>query len=91
MYFEYNEEKDKILRETRCISFEDVIFYIKNGCVIKDIEHPNKEKYPNQRIYLVNINDYIYEVPYVINIVKNSIFLKTIIPTRKWTKILLNK
>ena len=75
----------------RGISFEEIVNYINSGYVVKDIKHPNMDKYPNQRIYLIRINDYIYEVPYVINKEDSYIFLKTIIPTRKWTKILLNK
>lgn len=91
MKFDWSSEKDELLKETRNISFKEIVYYIENGFVMKDDEHPNKDKYPNQRIYYININDYIYEVPYVINKENNSIFLKTIIPTRKWTKILLNK
>lgn len=91
MKFVWNEEKNELLKQTRGISFEEISCYIKNGYVIKDIKHPNKDKYPNQRIYLININDYIFEIPYVKDEINNYIFLKTIIPTRKWTKILLNK
>lgn len=91
MNFGWSEEKNKILKETRNISFEEIVEYINNGFVIKEGKHPNQEKYSNQRIYYININNYIYQVPYVIDRVKNIIFLKTIIPTRKWTKILLNK
>ena len=91
MNFSWSEEKNKILKETRNISFEEIVEYIKNGFVVKEDKHPNQEKYSNQRIYYINISDYIYQVPYVVDKVKNLIFLKTIIPTRKWTKILLNK
>ena len=56
---------------------------------VKIIEHPNKEKYPNQKILLLNFNDYIYAVPYVED--KQHIFLKTIFPTRKMTKEQLKK
>ena len=47
--------------------------------------HPNKLKYPNQKIYIVNLNGYVYLVPFVR---KNTqtIFLKTIFPSRKLTK-----
>ena len=53
--------------------------------LIDDIEHPNKEKYLNQRIMLFDINDYIFLVPYVED--ETEIFLKTIIPSRKATKL----
>jgi len=49
-----------------------------------DGPHPNRDKYPNQRLFLVRIDDYAWLVPYVEN--DGEIFLKTIIPSRKATK-----
>lgn len=46
--------------------------------------HPNKEKYPNQRMFVVRIDDYAWLVPYVEN--DAEFFLKTVIPSRKATK-----
>jgi hypothetical protein len=46
--------------------------------------HPNSTKYPNQKVFLVKIDTYIYSVPYVED--KDKIFLKTIIPNSKATK-----
>jgi len=54
-----------------------------------DIEHPNDDKYPNQRVFVININDYAYLVPYVEN--QKEIFLKTVIPSRKATKLYLGE
>jgi len=48
------------------------------------IKHPNKDKYPNQKIFIVEINDYAYMIPYVES--EEEVFLKTIIPSRKATK-----
>ncbi|MEA1911142.1 MAG: toxin, partial [Spirochaetota bacterium] len=45
---------------------------------------PNKNKYPNQQIFIIKIDSYIYYVPYIES--DNEIFLKTIIPSRKLTK-----
>lgn len=42
------------------------------------------ERYPNQKISVVIVEDYVYLVPYVED--KEEIFLKTIIPSRKATK-----
>ena len=63
----YSLEKNKILKSTRDISFEDVILALENGYLLDDVEHPNKEKYPNQNIFiiLIQIKDYVYLVPYV--------------------------
>jgi hypothetical protein len=48
------------------------------------VEHPNQERYKGQRIFMVNIENYAYLVPFVES--EQEIFLKTIIPSRKATK-----
>ncbi len=83
--FKWNEEKNKILKKERKVSFEQVVFFIENDCVIDIIRHPNQVKYRNQRVYILSIQDYIYLVPFVDN--ENERFLKTIIPSRKFTKL----
>jgi len=85
----YSPEKNAQLKETRGISFEEIEFAINEGKILDVIEHPNKGKYPNQKIYIVNINDYIYLVPFVRQ--GNTVFLKTIFPSRKLTKKYLKK
>lgn len=47
-------------------------------------EHPNRDRYPNQQILVVKIDDYAYLVPFVES--KQGRFLKTIIPSRKATR-----
>lgn len=87
--FEWNEEKNKKLKEERGIGFEDVKTAIEEGKV-KSIEtHPNKVKYPNQKMMIVEIEAYVYLVPFVED--KTKYFLKTIIPSRKATKKYLSK
>ena len=82
----YSLEKNELLKEQRNVSFEDVILALESGKLLDDIEHPNKEKYPNQNIFiiLIEIKDYVYLVPYVED--DTSIFLKTIIPSRQMNK-----
>ena len=70
--------------ESRGVSFEDVVFYLQQGALLDDLEHSNPEKYSNQQIFVLEIDEYVYLVPYVED--KNEIFLKTIIPSRKATK-----
>jgi len=82
--FEWNFTKNKWLKEHRGISFEDIVHFIKNGGLIDSYEHPNKIKYPNQSIFVVKTNSYVYLVPYVEE--NNYYFLKTIIPNRKANK-----
>jgi hypothetical protein len=82
----YSLEKNELLKNTREISFEDVILALESGKLLDDIEHPNKKKYVNQNIFiiLVEIKNYVYLVPYVED--DTSIFLKTIIPSRQMNK-----
>ena len=83
-FFNWNDEKNALLIKERDISFEEVVFCIQNGGILDDVAHGNQEKYPNQKIFVVLINDYVFLVPYVEN--DNEIFLKTIIPSRKAKK-----
>jgi len=85
----WNSIKNQQLISERGISFEDVVFYLQQGELLDDIEHPNSEKYPNQRVFVVNIDSYAYLVPYVEN--RKEIFLKTVIPSRNATKLYLGK
>lgn len=83
-HINWNAEKNQILMNERGISFEDVLFSIQQGDLLDDLSHPNSEKHPNQRMFVINVEDYAYLVPYVEN--EEEIFLKTIIPSRKATK-----
>lgn len=83
-YFSWNEEKNELLREERQVSFEDVVFYIEQGFLLDVLEHPNQEKYKGQKIFVVQLDDYVYLVPFIED--DREIFLKTIIPSRKATK-----
>lgn len=83
-YFDWDREKNGKLKEERGISFEEVVIALNEGRLLKTLDHPNKKKYPNQRMYIVNINNYAYMVPFVEDEKKR--FLKTIIPSRKATK-----
>ncbi|MEZ5489631.1 MAG: BrnT family toxin [Gammaproteobacteria bacterium] len=80
----WNAEKNQELIEKRGISFEDVSFFLQQGALLDDLEHSNSEKYPGQRIFVLEIDNYVYLVPYVEN--EDEIYLKTIIPSRKAAK-----
>jgi len=84
----WNSSKNQQLISERGISFEDVVFYLQQGALLDDLEHPNN-KYPNQRVFVINISDYAYLVPYVEEL--EEIFLKTVIPSRKATKTYLGE
>ena len=82
--FAWNPEKNEQLKVERGISFEEIVFHIEAGDVLLIEEHPNQELYPGQRVFSVQIEDYVYLVPHVMS--ESEIFLKTIIPSRKATK-----
>lgn len=88
-YIDWNEEKNWKLKAEREISFEDVIVAIESGGLLDIIEHPNPKEYPNQKVLVVNIGNYVYLVPFIEN--KEKYFLKTIFPSRKMTKKYLIK
>lgn len=80
----WNSTKNQQLIVERGISFEDIVFYIQQGQLLDDMVHPNCKKYPEQRIFVINVDGYVHLVPYVEN--RKEIFLKTVIPSRKATK-----
>lgn len=83
-YFDWDGQKNAKLKIERDVCFEDVLMAIENGNILDIIEHPNKKRYPNQKIFIININDYAYLVPFTED--EEKVFLKTIIPSRKATK-----
>lgn len=82
--YEYNPAKNIKLKEERNISFDEIIYYIGSGHLLDTIRHPNKAKYGDQSFYVVDVDGYVYLVPFVRN--GNVVFLKTIFPSRKHTK-----
>ena len=62
-YHNWNNEKNKKLKKERGISFEDIVYYIEHGQLIEIIDHPNIEKYKHQKMYVVNVNNYVYIFP----------------------------
>ncbi|MFW6244184.1 MAG: toxin [Desulfovibrionales bacterium] len=65
------------------MSFEEVVLSLSQGGLLDIIEHPNAAVYPGQRIFIVQIREYVHLVPYVED--KDVVFLKTVIPSRKMT------
>ncbi len=84
LYFDWNEEKNEKLKEERDISFEEIVEAIEGTGLLDVIDNPNQEKHKGQKMYILEINNYIYIVPFVEN--ETKVFLKTIFPSRKATK-----
>ena len=89
MEFDFSEEKNELLFEERGITFIQIIEAIAENGVLLNVQHPNKEKYPDQWIMVVEYNKYTDCVPYVKK--KVRLFLKTVYPSRKFLHLLKKK
>lgn len=83
-YFDWDSEKNDMLKRERGVSFEEILIAVGEGDILDIIEHPNKNKYPRQKIFIIRLYEYAYLVPFAED--EEKIFLKTIIPSRKATK-----
>ena len=81
LYLNWDPDKNKILKRERGISFEEIAYLIESGQIIGIEENPG---HPNQKMYVLEIDEYAIIVPYVEK--NNEIFLKTAFPSRKYTK-----
>lgn len=82
--FQWSPEKNELLLKERGIGFEEIVERIESGHLIRILEHPNREKYPHQKLLEVDVQGYVHLVPCVEN--EQGLFLKTIFPSRKATK-----
>jgi uncharacterized DUF497 family protein len=89
LIYSFDGQKNAWLTKTRGVSFEEVIAILQNQGAVEVIQHPNTKKYPRQKMYVIELNEYIYLVPFVEE--NETIFLKTIFPNRKATKKYLQK
>lgn len=89
MEFDFSKTKNEILYKERGITFYQIIEAIAENGVLRNVRHPNKDKYPNQWMMVVNCNNYTYCVPYVID--GDTYFLKTVYPNRKLLHLIENE
>ena len=80
-YFNWNSEKNEMLKRKRGLSFEEITLMIESGQILSVEENPNR---PDQKIYILEIDNYAVVVPFVER--ENEIFLKTAFPSRKYSK-----
>lgn len=85
----WNPKKNDQLKSERGVTFEDVVFHIMSGDILDTVDHPNQKRYPGQQIHVIAIEEYVYFVPFVES--DDEVFLKTIIPSRKATKVYLGE
>ncbi len=88
-YFDWDENKNDKLKATRNVSFEEIILAISNNQLLDVLIHPNTEKYPNQKLFIMELFDYAYVVPFEED--EEKYFLKTIYPSCEATKKYLKK
>ena len=81
-YLNWSHQKSELLKAERGISFEEIALLIESGHILGIEENSAR---PNQKIFIQEIEDYAYIVPFVEN--QDEIFLKTAFPSRKYTKL----
>ncbi len=80
-YLSWSSEKNELLKTERGISFEEIVYQIETGNLLGIEENPTRS---NQKIYIIELNNYAYVVPFVEN--AQEVFLKTAFPSRKYSK-----
>ena len=78
--FAWSPEKNVQLIAERQLCFESVVVAIEAGELLDVFEHRNQQRYPGQRVLVVQLEGYVHLVPYVET--AEHFFLKTIIPNR---------
>jgi len=79
--FRWSNSKNSQLKAERNISFEEIVLAIEADGLLDIVVHSNPGKYPNQRMFVVAVEQYAYLVPFVDE--ADCYFLKTVIPSRK--------
>lgn len=82
--FRWNHEKNERLKLERGISFEEIVLAMEADGLMDVLVHPNRGKYPNQRVLVVVLDGYAWLVPFVDE--TEFYFLKTVIPSRTATR-----
>lgn len=62
--YTWHDEKNELIKQKHGVSFEEVVYHLDNGDMLDDIEHPNQQRYPNQRLYIVLVRGYVHVVPF---------------------------
>lgn len=87
--FRWSPDKNDVLKQERGVSFEDIAVAVEAGGLLEIVAHQKPAKYPRQKIMVVQAAGYAFLVPFVEE--DGYFFLKTIIPSRKATRIFISK
>jgi hypothetical protein len=82
MEFSFDSSKNDLLRRKRGVTFPMVIEAIAEKGILLNFDHPNRKKYPNQKVLVIELGGYAYCVPYVVQ--GDTWFLKAIYPSRRF-------
>jgi uncharacterized DUF497 family protein len=77
----WDTEKNQLLIQNRGISFESIVVAMSKGHILSTYPHPKRQ---TQKIFEVEVDDYVIVVPYVED--DEKIFLKTAFHSRKANK-----
>jgi len=83
-HFVWNEDKNRQLKSERGISFEMIVSQIEAGRILDIVRNPNRTKYGDQMIFIVELDGYAFLVPFGED--EYEVFMITVIPSRKATK-----
>ena len=86
--FRWNPLKNERLKAERGVSFESMVVALESGGLLDVLAHPDRARYPRQRILVIALDHYAYLTPFVEEDV--YFLLKTIIPSGKATRDYLN-
>ena len=82
--YTWNDAKNEQLKRGRGLSFEDVVYHLEHGGFLADVLHPNQAQHPGERLYIIGIEGYAYEIPFYR--AGNVETLMTVYPSRKYTR-----
>jgi len=84
MEIDWNPSKNAELKQRHGIGFEEVLVVIAEGGLLDERDHRNRARYAHQRQWIVEIDGYVWVISFVRQ--GDSIFLKTMFPSRKDTR-----
>jgi sortase (surface protein transpeptidase) len=83
MIYSWDETKNRYLSINRNMSFERTLVALEEGDILQVLQNPNQYKYKNQKIYILNIDNYAWVVPFRDEADKRVLI--TAYPSRKFT------
>jgi hypothetical protein len=87
MELAWNPAKDEELPARYGRGFKDIAAALRDRRLLANVPHFNVQKYPHQRMLVIEIENYAWVVPYVED--RGIAFLKTMYPSRQYTAIYL--